>query len=70
MRDPKRIHKFCNRLAAAWMLLPDWRFGQLMTNLFRQMQSECKDPFFPEDDSMIEYIETYVEKLTGATISK
>lgn len=58
MRDPKRIKKFCNRLAAAWEQLPDWRFGQLMMNALGEMK---RDPFFPEDDEMIEYLEHYVE---------
>lgn len=58
MRDPKRIRKFCNRLAAAWEQLPDWRFGQLMMNALGEMK---RDPFFPEDDEMIEYLENYVE---------
>lgn len=68
MRDPSRIRKFCNRLATAWELLPDWRFGQLISNIFRQMKSDNKDPFFPEDDSMIEYIEQYIEKYTGVSL--
>lgn len=57
MRDPKRIQKFCSRLARAWETLPDWRFGQLMVNALGAMN---RDPFFPEDDEMIEYIESYV----------
>lgn len=68
MRDIKRIRKFCNRLATAWELLPDWRFGQLIMNIFGQMKSEGKDPFFPEDESMIEYIEQYIEKYTGVAL--
>ena len=59
MRDIKRIRAFCNRLAAAWEMLPDWRFGQLMVNALGEMDI---DPFFPEDDKMIEYIENYVKK--------
>ena len=59
MRDPKRIRKFCNRLAAAWEMVPDWRFGQLVVNALGEMQ---RDPFFPEEDEMIEYIEGYVKK--------
>ena len=58
MRDPKRIRKFCDRLAAVWEQLPDWRFGQLMVNALGEMG---RDPFFPEDDEMIEYLEKYVE---------
>ena len=57
MRDIKRIRKFCNRLAAAWEKVPDWRFGQLMCNILGSMG---KDPFFPEDDEMIAFIERYV----------
>lgn len=56
MRDPNRIQKFCNRLAQAWRNVPDWRFGQLMVNALGEMDV---DPFFPEDDKMIEYLEKY-----------
>lgn len=54
MRDPARIHKFCNRLAQAWLYHPDWRFGQLIVNVFGELN---RDPFFPEDEEMIEFIE-------------
>ena len=37
MRDPARIQKFCNRLAKAWRCHPDWRFGQLICNVFSEM---------------------------------
>ena len=57
MRDPKRIDKFCWRLAEAWKKVPDWRFGQLMVNCLGSMD---RDPFFPEDDEMIQYIEKYL----------
>lgn len=60
MRDPGRIYPFCNRLAAAWAKLPDWRFGQLICNAFGQMASEGRDPFFPDDEEMIEFLEDYV----------
>lgn len=60
MRDPKRIHKFCDRLAAAWGRVPDWRFGQLMMNCLGEMAATGRDPFFPEDDEMIKFIEKYV----------
>ena len=62
MRDSKRIRSFCNRLAAAWEQLPDWRFGQLIINALSEMG---KDPFFPEEDEMIEFIEGYVKRITG-----
>lgn len=59
MRDPKRIDKFCQRLAICWKMVPDWRFGQFMMNVFGKMAGEGKDPFFPEDDEVIKYIEKY-----------
>lgn len=59
MRDPKRIDKFCQRLAICWKMVPDLRFGQFMMNAFGKMASEGKDPFFPEDDEVIKYIEKY-----------
>lgn len=61
MRDINRIDKFCWRLAEAWKKVPDWRFGQLMVNCLGAMD---RDPFFPEDDEMIEYIEQFTEKNT------
>lgn len=62
MRDPKRIDKFCWRLAEAWKKVPDWRFGQLMSNILGEYYSQTKmDPFFVEDDEFVEFI----EKLMG-----
>lgn len=62
MRDPARIDPFCCRLSEAWQKLPDWRFGQFMMNVLGEMSATGRDPFFPEDDSMLEYIERYAEK--------
>lgn len=61
MRDIKRIDKFCKRLAEAWKKVPDWRFGQLMSNILGEYYSQTKmDPFFVEDDEFIEFIEKYL----------
>lgn len=64
MRDVNRIYKFCNELAAVWSQpqCNDWRFGQLMMNVLGKMQSEGRDPFFPEEDEMMEYIKNYFNK--------
>jgi len=59
LRDPNRIYKFCGRLAKAWSMLPDWRFGQLMMNALGEMAHEGRDPFFPEEEEMIEFIEKF-----------
>lgn len=67
MRDPKRIDKFCWRLAEAWKKVPDWRFGQLMSNILGEYYSKTKmDPFFVEDDEFMEFI----EKLMGVKTEK
>ena len=36
MRDPKRIDEFCDLLKEIWKRVPNWRFGQLISNLSRQ----------------------------------
>jgi len=57
MRNPKRIYKFCNQLAEIWVTkCPDWRFGQFIVNVL----GECdKDPFFYEENEMMEHIKKY-----------
>ena len=60
MRDIKRIRKFCNELSDIWEEnTVDWRFGQLICNVFGQMAAEGRDPFFPEEDEMIKYFRNY-----------
>ena len=60
MRDIKRIRKFCNELANIWEEnAVDWRFGQLICNVFGQMAADGRDPFFPEEDEMIKYFRNY-----------
>ena len=60
MRDIKRIRKFCNELAEIWEEnAVDWRFGQLICNVFGQMAAEGRDPFFPEENEMIKYFRNY-----------
>lgn len=60
MRDIKRIRPFCNALASIWEeYAGDWRFGQLICNVFGQMAAEGRDPFFPEENEMIDYFKNY-----------
>lgn len=60
MRDINRIDKFCAELAEQWKKYPDFRFGQMMMNIFGSMR---EDPFFPEDNVMMEYIKNYMDGL-------
>ena len=63
MRDKKRIRKFCDELATLWENnAPDWRFGQLMYNIFDEMSASGRDPFFPEEDEMMEILREFLEK--------
>ena len=57
MRDPDRITDFMQRLHDIWQQeCPDWRFGQLICNVFSQLDF---DPFLLEDNQMIYEIKRY-----------
>lgn len=60
MRNKNRIKPFCDALAKIWEEdCPDWRFGQLICNVFGEMASAGRDPFFPEENEMINYFKNY-----------
>lgn len=60
MRNPDRLDKFYEELKQIHKeKCPDWRFGQMICNVLGKMQSEKRDPFFPEESEMIEYFHTY-----------
>jgi len=59
MRDPKRIPKFLKELEVYWEKVPDWRFGQLISNVFGNCN---KDPFFYEEDEMLELFKKFFDK--------
>jgi hypothetical protein len=62
MRDPKRIDKFCDELKVIWRRVPDWRFGQLMSNMLGEFVAKTKqDIFFPEDDVIMEFFKEYMK---------
>lgn len=61
MRDPKRIDKFCNELAAIWKSnAPDWRFGQLMSNFQRWCAVKKIDIFFPEENEILKLFKEFL----------
>ena len=64
MRDANRLKSFYSELERIHReRFPDWRFGQLITNFFFWMQSEKKiDPFFPEEDRMLELLKEFYGK--------
>lgn len=57
MRDPDRIDNFLVRFGQIWReQCPDMRFGQLICNVFGQMEF---DPFMLEEEQMIYEFERY-----------
>lgn len=66
MRDPKRINPFIKKLAAYWHEVPDWRFGQLMSNFLGfAMDKSKKDIFFIEEDEMERLLDEFFSPKTS-----
>lgn len=63
MRDPNRIEPLLKAMKELWILVPDWRLGQLVSNLARA--TNVNDPFFVEDDKMMEAISLMKAALTS-----
>lgn len=61
MRDPNRLYDFYKELQTIHIrYFSDLRFGQLMLNFINWMlNTKGIDPFFPEEDKMIEYLKEY-----------
>lgn len=60
MRKKERIKKFLNELGNIWEEnYPDWRFGQLIVNVFSELE---RDPFFYEEDEMLEEFKRWDKK--------
>ena len=64
MRDINRLDKFYDELKEIHKKnFPDWRFGQLIINVFADWQAKTKrDIFFLEEDEMIQIFRDYVNK--------
>ena len=71
MRNPDRLDDFYTRLHDLHKkYVPDWRFGQLMSNLLGEVyQQTGRDIFFLEEDEMIAAIEQAFEKWKGSDAS-
>ena len=64
MRDVNRLYEFYNELMKIHMEnFPDWRFGQLISNLERwlQINKKINDIYFIEENAMLRYINEFVE---------
>lgn len=65
MRNPDRLDKFYDKLKEIHKEnVPDWRFGQLMSNFLTWVyNTKNTDIFFPEEDKMIQLLEEYFERV-------
>lgn len=61
MRDPKRITKVLDELEKYWNNHPNWRLGQVMSNLSYELLGD-NDPFFIEDEWLLELLKLKNEK--------
>ena len=61
MRDPKRINKFCDEFGRIWKdNVPDWRFGQLISNFEYWLKGKEIDMFFPEEKEMLRLFKEFL----------
>ena len=58
MKDPKRIKPILKLLQEAWELVPDWRLGQLVSNL---LGTGPRDVFHPEDETWEELLKEFIK---------
>ena len=58
MRDPNRIDPFLERLGKVWKQVPDWRFTQLIENVFDSIDGMT---FFMEDEELINIFEKFLK---------
>lgn len=61
MRDPNRIPETLKELEILWKRYPDWRLGQLIVNLNRELTLR-DDPFYLEDDELLKIIKIINER--------
>ena len=60
MRKVERIKPFMEEITKLWEEnCPDWRFGQLIINVFGDWD---RDPFFPEEDEILERFKSFFNK--------
>lgn len=60
MRDIRRIDRILEVLGDYWKLVPDWRLGQLIKNIFGN-----NDIFYLEDEQFIEVVRNYFNQEVG-----
>lgn len=59
MRDKNRIKPFMEEITKYWEKVPDWRFGQLISNVLDML---TVDKFFLEDEEVLEVFRKYFKE--------
>ena len=62
MRNPNRISETLKELEIYWNANPDWRLGQVISNLSYEL-SGSNDPFFIEDDWLLNILRSKNERI-------
>ena len=63
MRDPKRIDEILGKIEKLWKNVPDWRFGQLMFNMFEGVLDTREPRFFHmQDDTAENILDLWIER--------
>ena len=57
MRDINRIDSFCNKIKEYWKRVSDWRFGQLISNVYSS--GYIRNPFYMEEEETLELFENF-----------
>lgn len=61
MRDHNRISEITDELKVYWNNHPNWRLGQLISNLSYELMGD-NDPFFITDEELLELLKLKNEK--------
>lgn len=59
-REAKRIEEFCETFKEVWLRMPDWRFGQLVSNIVKSAEMTPQTFFYIEDDEMLEMLKEVI----------
>jgi hypothetical protein len=64
MRNPDRIDRIAEKLRRAWHEVPDWRLGQLVSNL---LGPGPQDVFFLEDNEWEKLLDELISEARSAS---
>lgn len=69
MRDPSRIPEVLEAVEQLWRLHPDWRLGQLISNLAAWADPVEGSTYDLEDDELVQEIERHLPQATSEIAS-